>query len=660
MGLRDSIKNGVGGVKTRSLMVVVIIVIIITAILMWTVLRDTDGVLEGMSNVKRVKPIESLPGAGEGSVIYNPLQEQQNKLKADAAKSSGGSAVPSLLNPNEEGYGRGGFGDLNDGTGRCGDECFDQSGYDQQGFDRNGYDKNGFDKNGYDKDGYDKDGFDKQGYDRDGFNKDGCNRQGLNREGKPCGAAVYGPDGFDKDGFDKDGFDKDGFDKNGFDKNGCNREGLNKEGKPCYNAKGLTAEGFDRAGFDEKGYDRKGLDRQGFNKEGLNAKGLDRLGFNKEGCNEEGKNRAGLPCKSSTEPDFTNLLAQESGEGGAPASIQSQQTAQLERLLKEQRAQEAERMAALTAQQQAELAAQQQALITANAGLMNNQAQQLIAAWAPPRQNFVKGNYKEEKPVATPEKKSNSTLPEKGMGPLVYKAGDVAFAIIETSINSDEPGPVMARVVSGPLKGSRVLGSFERQDTKLMLTFTTLSMPDVPQSIDIDAIAIDPETARTALASDVDHHYLTKYGTLIASSFLEGMGQAVETSIGTPQLDSEGSGVIASTLPADSRDQIIVGLGKAGQRIATEINKADIEPTVTLNSGTGVGLLIMSDLRIEQPEDKVETQKNKQAAMATQANGAAGVPGAPTINVTVQSPATPAAAPADSGAKPVTTSRTDL
>lgn len=642
MSIGDRFKKGLGGVKTRSMMVVVIVIILVVAVLTWTALRDTDGVLGGGSNVKRVKPIASLPGTGTPSVVYDPLQEQQNQAQADAAKASGGSAVPSLINQGDDIYGRGGFGNLNDGTGRCGDECFDQSGYDQQGYNRDGFDKNGFDRNGYDKDGYDKDGFDRQGYDRDGYDKNGCSRQGLDREGNKCG---YDKDGYDADGYDKNGLDKNGYDKNGFDRNGCNKEGKNKAGRDCYNAQGLTEDGFDRAGYDQSGYDRDGLDRQGFNKEGLDAQGYDRLGFNKEGCNKEGLTRDGKPCGAvvAAEDDFSYLLSEGLNADGTSVNAQTQAMAQMSRLLAEQRQAEAERVAALTEQQQQELAALQQAQIAENAGLMSNQAQQLLAAWEPPKQSFVQGNKKDEKQevVTAAGRTNNSTLPEAGAGPIIGRAGDILFAIIETSINSDEPGPVMARIVTGPLKGAKILGSFQRQDKKLMLSFNTLSVPDVPESIGIDAIAIDPETARTALATNVDNHYLTKYGSLIAASFLEGMGTAVETSLGTPELNSDNSATIASQIPATSRDQIIVGLGKVGQRIATEIDQSDIQPTVTLDSGTGVGLLLMSDLRVEQSPEPVTA-----AAPDAAAAGMAGA-GAPVININM--PGTAPTEPATNG-----------
>jgi type IV secretory pathway VirB10-like protein len=670
------VKTGVGGVKTRSLVLVVLIIFMVVAFFTWTALRDTQGVLEGPSNTKRVKPIESLPGAGTPSVVYDPLQEEQNKEKAKAAEQSGNAAIPSLINQGAEGYGRGGFGNLGDNTGRCGDECYDQNGFDQQGFDKNGFDKDGFDRNGYDKDGYDRDGFDRQGYDRDGFNRKGCNRQGFNREGKPCteglfdqacfnaqgkdkngcdregkdaqGAVCYNTQGFnkagfnkcglnasgfDKDGFDSNGFDKDGFDRNGFDRNGCNREGKNRAGRACYNAQGFTEDGFDKKGYDPKGYDRNGLDKAGYDKNGYDKDGFDRMGFDKNGCNREGKNHQGKPCKAGTEAEIGNLLNGTStgGEGGAPLSAQAQAAAQYERLLADQRAMQQAQLAALTAQQQQDLAAQQQAQIQAYEALMNTQAQALIAAWAPPTQAYIRGAKTEQKPATAAAAPLPGQLAAYGTGPVIYRAGDVIYAIIETSVNSDEPGPVMARIVSGPLKGSRVLGTFERQDKSLLLTFSTISIPDVPKSIDINGIAIDPETARTGLASDVDSHYLTKYVSVLAASFLQGMGQAVQTSIGTPQLSSSGSATIASTAAVTTQQQVTMGLGALGSQMAADVNKAGIQPTVTLNSGTGVGILIMADLRIEEPKEKTAVSTTTPAAtIPGQAQSAAPAGGATT------------------------------
>ena len=92
------------------------------------------------------------------------------------------------------------------------------------------------------------------------------------------------------------------------------------------------------------------------------------------------------------------------------------------------------------------------------------------------------------------------------------------------------------------------------------------------------------------------------------------MGEAVETSLGTPQLDSSGSATIASQIPATTRDQVIVGLGKVGQSISQDLQAKNIQPTVTVDSGTGVGILLMSDLRIEQPAAAPGSQPLRAAA----------------------------------------------
>jgi len=494
------------------------------------------------------------------------------------------------------------------------------------GLDVNGCNEEGLDAEGnacYDAQGYNPAGFDYCGHDSNGFNSkgldcNGCNQQGLDAKGQAC----YGADGFNAAGLDRmchnrDGFGLDGFDRDGYDKNGCDANELDRNGNACYDRRGYTKEGFDRQGYNKQGYDSDGYDRQG-----LNDKGLDSDGYDRFGCNEAGLNRQGRPCGATLadDDDLSSLLTKTT-PGSSGLDQQARAAAQYERLLSEQRALDQQRMAELSVQQQQEMLASQQAQLDAFESLMSNQAQGILQAWAPPTQSFVQGApWPEQTTVQVAGAGNFNGLPPSGQGPLVYKAGDIAFAVVETSVNSDEPGPAMARIVSGPLKGAKILGTFERQQKRLMLTFTVLSVPDLPQSIGMNAIAIDPETARTALATGVDNHYLKKYGTLIASSFLEGMGVAVETSLGTPELTNENGAIVANQLKASGKDQVIVGLGKVGQRIAEEIDQSDIQPNVTIDSGTGLGLLMMSDLRIEQPEEVVA---NNQVQQTPATNGQA-------------------------------------
>ena len=104
------------------------------------------------------------------------------------------------------------------------------------------------------------------------------------------------------------------------------------------------------------------------------------------------------------------------------------------------------------------------------------------------------------------------------------------YGTIDTSINSDEKSPVLASIVSGELKGAHLVGEFSLQNDVVVVKFTKISVPQIPNSLPVDAYAIDPDTARTALAHDVDNHYMLRYGTLFASSFLSGLASAISSS----------------------------------------------------------------------------------------------------------------------------------
>ena len=69
---------------------------------------------------------------------------------------------------------------------------------------------------------------------------------------------------------------------------------------------------------------------------------------------------------------------------------------------------------------------------------------------------------------------SNTGTQASGMGAIpISKAGDIHVAVLETGVNSDEPSPILAKIVSGPLKGTRLIGSINVTGEKVILAFTT-------------------------------------------------------------------------------------------------------------------------------------------------------------------------------------------
>lgn len=183
---------------------------------------------------------------------------------------------------------------------------------------------------------------------------------------------------------------------------------------------------------------------------------------------------------------------------------------------------------------------------------------------------------------------------------VAIKAGTIMHAVVLTSVNSDEPGPVLAQITSGPYAGGRLIGKFEtsKDGEKLLLTFSTLTMQSADRSYQLSAYAVDPQTSRTAVASEVDNHYLSRYGSFIGATFLKGYSQAL-TQSGTTQTVSAGAaGVTATTTypKLNNKEIAISALGTVGGEVAGNLKDGlKRPPTVTLNSGVEIGILVMQD-----------------------------------------------------------------
>lgn len=242
---------------------------------------------------------------------------------------------------------------------------------------------------------------------------------------------------------------------------------------------------------------------------------------------------------------------------------------------------------------------------------MSTQAQQLIGSWqAVPmahrqKEEDEKGGAKSGNGEAGASGKdqnaSGSSGKQNSATPALIQAGKIYFAVLDTGANSDYPdSPVMATIVDGPYKGAKVLGRLQaskntaNQLDRVVLSFTKMSFDGWPQSKAVTAFAIDPDRARSAMASNVDYHYFKKYGALMAASFAQGYGQAI-ANVGTT---TSGNGTTTQTTPPlSAKSKIGVALGQVGQNLSQEFaSYSSIPPTVTVNSGVGLGILFMEDV----------------------------------------------------------------
>ncbi|CAG9170015.1 TrbI/VirB10 family protein [Cupriavidus pinatubonensis] len=266
--------------------------------------------------------------------------------------------------------------------------------------------------------------------------------------------------------------------------------------------------------------------------------------------------------------------------------------------------------AAANQQYQEEMQRRQQE-IAAKSGYMKQQVNLLITSWQPKEhQSLVvreQGKESSSPSGATTSKlqvstAGGATTPLASARTLV-KAGDPpVYGVLETSVNTDEPGPVTATIVSGPLKGTKLLGKAEvgQNAQKAGLHFTVASIPDQPNSIGIDAWAIDPETARTAMASDVDNHYFLRYGTFFASSFLAGFGDALLKGGQNQQLIANPAGTVVQTTAYTTKQMVLAGAGNVGKQASTGLAGIMNRPaTITIDAGIGIGILFMADVTLK-------------------------------------------------------------
>ncbi|MDR3492497.1 MAG: TrbI/VirB10 family protein [Gammaproteobacteria bacterium] len=282
-------------------------------------------------------------------------------------------------------------------------------------------------------------------------------------------------------------------------------------------------------------------------------------------------------------------LAGTNPETGTAAGVSAQQLADA----KAQAAAEAERL-------------KRQRIQDLMAG-MSGQAQSLIAAWQPrPMEHKAGVEPTKKSPLEgagegagnTGKKTPGGTENQTPAGPPIIKAGTILFAVLETAVDSDYPDtPVMATIVQGKFKGAKLLGklALAAGQDRVSLNFNLIDMEGWPTTKPVTAFAMDPDTARTVLASNVNYHYMLRYGSMFASSFVSGYASAIQSSGG---VTSVGSGVSTATAPVLSpASKIAVGIGQVGTTIGAAMSSYFNTPTtVKVTAGVGIGILFMADV----------------------------------------------------------------
>jgi len=392
---------------------------------------------------------------------------------------------------------------------------------------------------------------------------------------------------------------------------GCSAEALKAAG---YNAQELKDAGYSAAQLKKHGISPRELRDAGYSADDLKDAGVSESEIKALGLSVKPKPAPTTPSTTTQQQDSTTDESDDTVRETPITKIPSLSTPEQESAKKGRS--DTKELQQLLARQQTRMSDQRyQAKIKQLTGRMVSSAQQALQEWRQvPGQVFIMGS-KDDKNSASGAQLTggvndnadmNSLNPD-GMQakPSIYiKTGDIIFAVLDTAVNTDEPGPILATVVSGKLKGSKLIGSFTlpANADQMVITFNTLSMLGADQTIGISAYAIDPSTARTALSSRVNHHYLMRYGGLFASTFLSGFSTAIQSADTTITIGGTGGTTDTTVQNGINRsllENALIGLGEVGKAWSETASQLMSRPTtVELFSGTGMGILFTQDVQI--------------------------------------------------------------
>ncbi len=175
---------------------------------------------------------------------------------------------------------------------------------------------------------------------------------------------------------------------------------------------------------------------------------------------------------------------------------------------------------------------------------------------------------------------------------ILLPAGTIEYGQILIEANTDAPGPILAQIYTGPLKGARLLGSFQSTDHYITLTFNMVIIDGI--NYPVEAVAIDPDTTLPGVITEIDHRYFKRIILPMAGEFVSGLADAVSES-GTTTVIIRGDTVSESESDKTNEQEVASGISAAGEELS-EILKDEADatkPMLRVASGTPVGILFL-------------------------------------------------------------------
>lgn len=186
-----------------------------------------------------------------------------------------------------------------------------------------------------------------------------------------------------------------------------------------------------------------------------------------------------------------------------------------------------------------------------------------------------------------------------GRKPMI-KTGNIMYATLDSEVNTDDGGHVLATVRGGDWDGSKLIGQVEQAPNNIRLNFTVLSPQDGRDTMRINAVALREDDAKQGMADDIKRHTLSRYTALAVASILSGVGQVARQPVGEIIVLPNGQVISSNQEPSDRR---IIGsaVGELGSNMSQEIRQGFRRPTTFMTEANrGFALYFLQDVYPQQ------------------------------------------------------------
>lgn len=192
---------------------------------------------------------------------------------------------------------------------------------------------------------------------------------------------------------------------------------------------------------------------------------------------------------------------------------------------------------------------------------------------------------------------NNAPFEEEVQETVIIPAGKIVYGQLLLEANSDLPTTVLAQMVSGPLRGYKVLGEFTLLEDlgKMAITFN-IAVNDKGEQYSLNAVMLDPSTGLAALRTSIDRRYFRRVVFPAAAAFVEGFAEALAETDQTT-IVVEGETTVEDNEEQTTEEQVASGVEEAAAEISSIIEEqADVPIQVIIAAGTPIAIFFTQNV----------------------------------------------------------------